>query len=138
MLAQILYISKRSENCDEAEIQKILESAIRNNPAEGATGLLLYSDTKFIQYVEGERVKILALYDKIKQDERHHDIILMSLSLIKDRVFPNWHMGGKPTSETEIDYITDITKQEKMIYDNILEGSEETGKKIQKVLEKFL
>ncbi len=138
MLVQLMYTSKRSANCTEAEIEKILASSVKNNPEIGATGLLLYSDTKFVQYVEGERLKIMPLYDKIKKDTRHYDTVLMSLSLVKERLFPNWHMGGRLTSEDNIEYISNITREEKMIYDNVLEGSEETGKKIQRLLEKFL
>ncbi len=138
MLAQLLYISKRSANCTQEEIKKILASAQKNNPELGITGLLLYSDTRFIQYIEGERTKLMPFYDNLKKDERHHDTILMSLSLVKERIFPNWHMGEKLTSEDNINYISDITKEDKMVFDGVLEGSEDAGQRIQRVLQKFL
>ncbi len=138
MLVQFLYVSKRSKNCTDTEIEKILASSVKNNQEIGASGLLLYSETKFMQYVESDILKIKLLYEKIKTDSRHYDIFLLSFSLIKERIFSDWHMAGKTTSEDNIEYISNITKEEKMVYDNVLEGSEETGKKIQRLLQKFL
>jgi Sensors of blue-light using FAD len=54
MLSQLVYVSNRKANCTEAEIEKILASCKKNNPPLNITGVLLYSDIKFIQLVEGE------------------------------------------------------------------------------------
>jgi hypothetical protein len=66
MLAQITYMSDRNSDCTQTEIKDILSSCKKNNPTLEITGVLLYSDSKFIQMVEGESKTIIGLYDKIK------------------------------------------------------------------------
>ncbi|MEQ9165113.1 MAG: BLUF domain-containing protein, partial [Fulvivirga sp.] len=48
MLSQLVYVSNRKPNCTEEEIEKILASCKKNNPPLNITGILLYSDKKFI------------------------------------------------------------------------------------------
>jgi len=43
--------------CDDSEIDKILDSAKRNNPGLDITGVLLYTEKKFIQYLEGAGIR---------------------------------------------------------------------------------
>jgi hypothetical protein len=64
MLSQLTYVSNRNPNCTNEEIEKILLSCKENNPSLEVTGVLLYSETKFIQMVEGNSKTILELYEK--------------------------------------------------------------------------
>ncbi len=64
MLAQLSYVSNRNSICTEAEIEKILAACKKNNPSLNVTGVLLYSDSKFIQMVEGESKTIIAFTTK--------------------------------------------------------------------------
>ena len=43
-----------------------MESSIRNNGKIDISGVLLYSDQKFLQVLEGEHKQIIELYDTIK------------------------------------------------------------------------
>ncbi len=137
MLAQLVYLSKRKSNCTEEEINKILEACKRNNPELGITGILLYSKDKFIQLVEGENKTIMSLYDKIKGDPRHENCVLVSLSPIKEKTFPSWHMGSKKIKENIMDYDTDISLEHKSTFDAILTGKEQDGDRVLKTLQKF-
>lgn len=134
MLTYLLYISDRKSKCTEAEIENILKSCAKNNPLIDITGLLLYSDTKFIQYVEGEYDHIMPLYEKIKIDNRHENVILLGIGVIAQRIFPNWHMGEKQVSKHEIEYISEISKDEKEVFAHVLQGSETQGRRIQSAL----
>ena len=77
MLSQLIYTSIRTSECTDSEIDKILDSCKRNNFGIDITGVLLYSDKIFIQYLEGNSKLILELYDKIKLDKRHKNAMLM-------------------------------------------------------------
>lgn len=135
MLTHLLYISSRNANRANTDIVDILASCQKNNLHTGITGVLLYSDTKFAQYVEGEYSQLISLYDKIKNDNRHSSVNLMSISPIENRLFPSWHMGNKKMSLTDIDYISEMSKDDKATFGNALAGSTEQGKKVQKILE---
>jgi hypothetical protein len=82
MLSQLVYVSNRKPNCSGEEIEKILESCKKNNAPLNITGVLLYSETKFIQLVEGDAKVIAGLYDKIKKDNRHSNPMMISYNPI--------------------------------------------------------
>lgn len=137
MLSQIIYVSKRNANCTSDEIDKILNSCKKNNPPLNITGVLLYSDHKFLQCVEGESNVIKGLYDKIKGDYRHKQCMMISFGPIKERKFPSWHMGSKKIANDSTEYDTDITDNDSKVFASILEGNEADGELVRGIMEKF-
>lgn len=137
MLSQLVYVSNRKTSCTQEEIDKILESCKRNNPSLNVTGVLLYSDTKFIQLVEGEANVITGLYDKIKADPRHTNTVMISYNPIREKSFPSWHMGTRKIGKKEVEYGTEITPEDKAIFSKILDGEEENGQRVLNLLKKF-
>jgi hypothetical protein len=137
MLSQLVYVSNRKVNCTEAEIEKILASCKKNNPPLNITGILLYSDKKFIQLVEGEYKVINDLYTKIKTDPRHDQTMLIAMGPIKEKSFPSWHMGARKIVGNEVDFKTEISVEDKNVFDGILSGREENGAKVLGLLKKF-
>jgi hypothetical protein len=137
MLSYLVYVSARKQNCTEEEIQKILMSCKTNNATIDITGVLLYSDTHFIQYLEGEYKQIIGLYDRIKLDARHKNAVLVSSSQINERSFPSWQMGAKRFDNDTIHFLTDVSFTDKVVFNNILTGKSEDGSKAQVLLKKF-
>ncbi|MEP6737645.1 MAG: BLUF domain-containing protein [Chryseolinea sp.] len=137
MLSQLVYVSNRKSICTEEEIKKILASCEKNNPPLHITGVLLYSDTKFIQMVEGESAVITELYDKIKLDNRHSNTRMISYGPIKEKSFPSWHMGARKIAGSAVDFKTTISKEDQDIFDSMLDGREENGLKVLSLLKKF-
>ncbi len=137
MLAHLAYVSARKNNCTEEEIEKILISCKKNNPPLDITGVLLYSENKFIQYVEGESTSLMTLYDKIKKDVRHEKAVMISYSPISSRIFPSWHMGSRKIASNEIGFLTDITDSDKDVFEKIMNDKEAEGAKVQSLLMKF-
>jgi hypothetical protein len=137
MLSQLVYVSNRKQSCSEQEIEKILESCKKNNPPLNITGVLLYSDTRFIQLVEGDAKLLGTLYDKIKSDSRHDQVRMISYGPIKQKAFPSWHMGAKKLSDTGVNFRTDISSEDKAIFESLLQGKEQAGAKVLDLLQKF-
>jgi len=137
MLSQLVYVSKRKQNCTEEEIDKILSSCKQNNPALNITGVLLYSNDKFIQLVEGQSQSIMDLYDVIKKDERHESCVMIAYNPIEEKTFPSWHMGSKKIEESNINFETTISKEDEKIFNSILMGTAYDGDKVVKTLKKF-
>ena len=137
MLSQLVYVSVRKPLCTEEEIQKILASCKRNNSDKDITGVLLYSSTHFVQYLEGEYKKILALYDNIKEDDRHKNVVMLGSGPIKERSFPSWQMGAKKFDETNIEYQTDMSPAEQEEFKSILSGNEKEGNRALTLMKKF-
>lgn len=137
MLSQLVYVSVRKSNCTEGEIQKILESCKKNNGELDITGVLLYSNTHFVQYLEGQYKMIIGLYDKIKEDNRHKNVVMITSGPIKDRSFPSWQMGAKKFQEDSIQYQTDMSVAEKQEFKSILAGNSEGNNKAVELMKKF-
>lgn len=137
MLSHLVYVSTRKPSCTSGEIEKILDSCKKNNSNMNITGVLLYSDAKFIQYLEGDSKEIIGLYDKIKGDNRHEKAIMISYGPIKEKTFPSWHMATKQVSQKDVEFRTDITSQDKEIFRHVLNGNEQEGTKVLALLKKF-
>ncbi|HEX6223694.1 MAG TPA: BLUF domain-containing protein [Chryseolinea sp.] len=137
MLSQLVYVSNRKSSCSAEEIDKIIESCKRNNPPLGITGVLLYSEKKFIQLVEGDAKLIMNLYDKIKKDPRHSNAIMISYNPIAEKSFPSWHMAKRDITNTDLQFKTDISDDDKKVFNVILSGKEESGQKVLNLLKKF-
>ena len=99
--------------------------------------MLIYSDTKFIQMVEGEYKLLMELYDKIKLDDRHRNVMMISCGPIKEKAFPSWHMGSRKISDGNFAFETDITKSENAVFNKILTISEDNNNRVLGLLEKL-
>ncbi len=92
-LWELVYISEARYGLSKADIEDILAVSQRNNAQEKITGMLLYSSGLFIQALEGERNSVTALYGRIVDDRRHHDVDLLVDHAISHRSFGSWSMG---------------------------------------------
>lgn len=123
-LNHLVYLSNRKETCTPQEIDNILASCKKNNGKLDITGVLLYSDQKFVQYLEGSQENITSLYEKIKGDDRHNQIFLISNSPIENRIFPSWEMGAKNVNFHDVSFRTDISDEDNQVFDQILKGAQ--------------
>ncbi len=92
-MLSIVYASSAVRLFDRAELIELLETSRKANVAHGITGMLLYRGGNFIQVIEGENEAVLQLYENIKADPRHRNIILLSQDPINHRQFAEWGMG---------------------------------------------
>ena len=91
MLSQYLYISTAPDMARE-QVDEILASSSRNNPARGITGLLLYNGRNFLQLLEGDESQLVALMTRIAYDPRHSGVSMLSRKEVEDRACPDWAM----------------------------------------------
>ncbi len=137
MLSQLVYVSTRKANCSNEEIEKILRSCQVNNASLDITGVLLYSKNKFIQYLEGDSKELLALYDKIKGDKRHEKAVIISYGPIKSKEFPSWQMAAKEVAPNQVQYRTDISNEDKKVFNQLLTGNQQAASGALTLLKKF-
>ncbi len=93
MLKRVKYVSRYSKPLDAKQLEALGESAARKNLELGVTGVLMASGGLFYQIIEGPAEAVDGLYDAIEADERHTDIILLSVEDdAPSRLFPDWSM----------------------------------------------
>lgn len=109
-LTSLVYISVADHQMEPDELLTILDSANRNNPEHGLTGMLLYQNGFFIQVLEGEASDVDLMYERILNDDRHHHIVLVEKVEISERAFGNWTMGFKNLDEISLDEVDGLTE----------------------------
>jgi hypothetical protein len=90
---QILYRSRATARPTVADLQHLLHQARTHNADAGITGLLLYSDGRYVQVLEGPEDEVRAVYARILRDPRHTQVVTVSEGLGPARRFPDWHMA---------------------------------------------
>jgi Sensors of blue-light using FAD len=93
MLVRLMYCSRTTDVLPQEALAAILNKSRTGNPARGITGVLCYSGKIFLQVLEGGRMEVNSLYNKIATDSRHHDVMLLSYEEIAERSFAHWSMG---------------------------------------------
>jgi hypothetical protein len=93
MLVRLMYASRAARTFGAEELGAVLRQSTSNNPRLGVTGVLCFSGEIFLQVLEGGRSQVSALYNRIAQDPRHHDVALLSYEEIDERSFAGWAMG---------------------------------------------
>lgn len=89
----LVYKSKAITNFSLTQIEEFLEKARLFNSANNISGCLLYYEGEFVQYLEGNQIKILELFDRITVDNRHTNVKLLSHGQIDKREFNDWSMA---------------------------------------------
>lgn len=77
-----------------AEFDDLCEHAKINNASCGVTGLLLKSETEFLQCIEGPVKDVCITFKRICSDPRHYDIQVLEVKRILRRMFSQWTMYG--------------------------------------------
>ncbi len=95
MLQRLIYVSDCVEPNGPSLLNfaEILGVAGRNNRRDHLTGVLLHHDGQFLQVVEGSRVDLDRLLQKLRQDPRHANMRIMQHEAISARLFGNHPMG---------------------------------------------
>ena len=93
LLYHVVYCSSAAAGIDDAAVDRIIQTAHRNNPRHGITGLLVFGSQTFFQWIEGPRADVRRLMDIIKADPRHQNVVELSeTEELRERLFPDWAM----------------------------------------------
>jgi hypothetical protein len=93
MLVRLMYASRAAASVNQDSLVAILKKARSHNPTVGVTGVLCFSEGLFLQVLEGGRLPVSLLYNRIACDARHRDVVLLSYEEIGERKFAGWVMG---------------------------------------------
>lgn len=91
-LTRLVYYSQRNPSMS-LKLDELLVTCKRNNSMMNVTGILHYNGNYFLQVLEGGRAEVSAIYHRIASDPRHINIILISCTDVRERIFPTWSMG---------------------------------------------
>ncbi len=92
-LAALAYVSTATHALGEYELERLLESARDFNAGQQVTGVLLFDDGNFFQYIEGPRAGLAPVYERIRRSRQHFGIIQVLDRDVPARQFQDWKMG---------------------------------------------
>ncbi len=98
----LVYLSTATSTMTDEKLQNLLTAAIKHNKLNHVTGVLLYNDGEFFQYLEGAKSDLEVIYSRIKNSSEHRNIIELLHQEISARVFPDWQMGLFQPTKSEL------------------------------------
>ncbi len=91
-LRQRAYRSTAARPLGHPALRDLLEQARDRNAVENITGLLVYHEGCFVQWLEGPASGIERVWRSIQADWRHTDVEALPTPWTPHRLFPQWHM----------------------------------------------
>lgn len=91
----LIYSSIATRRLSQKDLLALLNQARVNNEAHHLTGMLLYRDGTYLQYLEGSSHDIYELVTRLHGDTRHTAIRILRQGSLPARLFPDWSMAYK-------------------------------------------
>lgn len=91
-LSAVIYRSRAVSPQTDLDLFYLLAHARQRNDALGLSGLIIYDRGFFFQWLEGNNVGLGKVWNSIRRDPRHHDVLVLADQTIPVRLFQDWHM----------------------------------------------
>lgn len=115
-MKSLIYLSAATKLFSNIDLLDILTVSRLKNLSLGITGLLIYHEGSIIQILEGDDLQLNFVFNSIKNDARHKNIIKYGNFNITERSFPDWSMGFKQISDDnwkKLEGYLDLNEKEK-------------------------
>ncbi|RZL15740.1 MAG: BLUF domain-containing protein [Hymenobacter sp.] len=106
----VFYRSQATYFPNRAQLGEILDWSHTYNAQHGITGLLLYSEGRFMQVIEGTETAVVSLYDSIRQDSRHQHVFTLSEGPGPQRWFADWQMAFGYLEPVELNQLVGLVE----------------------------
>lgn len=91
-LMALTYVSTAAHPMSAQELDGIVQHSKDFNPSVGVTGMLLYHDGNFFQYLEGPARGLEVVMERVRRSRRHHSLYIHFKGAIERRHFGDWSM----------------------------------------------
>jgi Sensors of blue-light using FAD len=91
----LIYTSSAAVRLSQHELLELLRVSRQKNEARGLTGMLLYRDGLYLQFLEGPRTEVEGLLKRLRRDSRHESVSILREGTLPQRLFPEWSMAFK-------------------------------------------
>lgn len=81
------------------DLTTLMDNARERNKAANLSSILLSTDKYFLHLIEGQRVPVNALFNRISHDPKHSNCILLRYIEVKKREFADWNAEYVDISE---------------------------------------
>jgi hypothetical protein len=92
-LYRLAYVSQARTTFARIELLAMLNTFRGANRKLDITGILLHKNDEFMQLLEGPESVVLSLFERIENDPRHTNVVVVAHEEIDERQFSNWSMA---------------------------------------------
>lgn len=89
-LSTLTYRSRAVMPMSADELNALAQAAQARNRSEGITGMVIYDEGRFFQWLEGPVAGLQRVWHSVSHDSRHTDIEVLSEALTQRRCFGDW------------------------------------------------
>lgn len=86
-MLRLIYTSAATSTMSQAEKRALVEESKLNNAQYGIIGVLIFMNNDFLHILEGPDEAVEQLFDHLRADARHHQIMLLTKEPIEDFTF---------------------------------------------------
>ena len=128
----ILYVSQATDALDQSAQIALREKAILNAHIKDITGVLVYRKGFFMQYIEGQEQAVHELFSKLRGNDRHFNVRILSQGAVEARLFFDWTIrrvlgeNPRPSSQSLID-----------LFETVLSSKQTSVNEVNAVLKRF-
>ena len=113
---QLIYVSGATLPMSGPDLRSLANKSALSNEQLGITGLLLYHEQRFMQFLEGDVFSVGGKFEVIRNDPRHHGVYVLRRRFVVQRQFPDWSMRLAEPEE--------ISERSSEIYDRLFNGAD--------------
>ena len=108
VLSRLIYRSRAVHAMSPSELHGLALAAQSRNRAEGITGLVIYNEGRFFQWLEGPASGLGRVVQSIRHDPRHTDMRILDSQSGQTRLFGDWSMKLATTTRTAASWQKDV------------------------------
>jgi len=109
-LARLIYASRANGLGGDfsEQVRAILVKSIHNNRLAAISGFLVVGEGRFLQALEGPAVEVEATFQRISQDRRHDDIVVIARGAADRRLFRDWNLAQHHIVASDLPLLTEV------------------------------
>ncbi len=113
----LVYRSTLCSDFSMGSFVEMLYKAREFNAANNITGCLLHHQGKIVQLLEGNKKEVKSLFERIKKDTRHKNVLLLTTEETFFRIFGDWSMIYEDVDKTN------HSSKKRELFENIYHSS---------------
>jgi hypothetical protein len=119
MLCSVVYRSRAVTPLSDYELYELVQTAQIRNATEQITGLMLYDQGRFYQWLEGPAESVARLMRAIAVDRRHTDVEILVDKPVPARQFGEWRMRLATTGVRSIRSVHNVVVPSAQVLEEI-------------------
>ena len=118
-LEMVVYRSRSVALLAGHELKHLIRTAQSRNQGEAITGVVLYDNSHFFQWLEGPPAGVERVMNSIRQDSRHTDLEILAKGSASTRKFTGWDMKLATHGATSLSWRDEIIEPSAEIVENL-------------------